>query len=764
MSIERILNNPALVDYITKRLTGERSEIPGADLVAERMQRARQAVHNGQEALLSREEEAIIRRVGRPVFLIVRDRISGKLGDYWQQRIEPARAHLERAIPAVGRIELRGHPRHDWVGTGWLIAPGVLATNRHVALAFGQSNADQFILDTDPAGRPISVSVDFVREHLHKRRRVFRIGRALHVEPVGAGRPDVALFSVEEQATEGPDELSDYIPLCEVDPAEGSVVGAIGYPARDGLRNDATAMAEVFGSVYDVKRFQPGEISAQKSTYFHHDCSTSGGASGSVLVDFTSGRAAGLHYVGYYEKTNYAVKASVLAELLHKLRIKAPERPAVSAPSAAKAGNGGDAPTSHAAPRVQPATATALASLLDLANEKPFALASAEGMTAEQTRELVALLGEARLVLESEELESSDLGSSPEHEVAARLQSWLHQNARHRAEVENLDGEVKFDNLDLRWGLSLLNWLRGLKKHPQLKPGEHVDTLPDRASVAIVGDWGSGLYGAPVVAASVERGGYDMAVHLGDVYYAGTEAEVRENFLQHWPTRPPMLSRALNSNHEMYSGGYGYFKLTLPALKQGGSYFAAQNQHYLIVGLDTGYRDFDLDDDQVTWLQRRIEAADKRRVILMSHHQLYKPGGKPSDKLAQRLEALLASRRIFAWYWGHEHAAVLFEQHARWGLYGRCIGHGGFPYFRHRGDEPIKLGQAESRWRVLPAANGTPAALLLDEPNPYIPTPARPERYGAQGYASLSLDGPRLTERLHRPDGTIIHEQVLVDA
>ena len=33
-------------------------------------------------------------------------------------------------------------------------------------------------------------------------------------------------------------------------------------------------------------------------------------------------------------------------------------------------------------------------------------------------------------------------------------------------------------------------------------------------------------------------------------------------------------------------------------------------------------------------------------------------------------------KKIFAWYWGHEHRCALYDQHPKWGVFGRCIGNG----------------------------------------------------------------------------------------
>ena len=48
---------------------------------------------------------------------------------------------------------------------------------------------------------------------------------------------------------------------------------------------------------------------------------------------------------------------------------------------------------------------------------------------------------------------------------------------------------------------------------------------------------------------------------------------------------------------------------------------------------------------------------------------------------------------------------------------------------------------------------------MLDMPNEYIEE--APERYGANGYVTLAIDGESLTETVHAPDGTVLLEQPL---
>src|SRR5262249_41112896 len=162
--------------------------------------------------------------------------------------------------------------------------------------------------------------------------------------------------------------------------------------------------------------------------------------------------------------------------------------------------------------------------------------------------------------------------------------------------------------------------------------------VDNRLRLAMLGDWGTGLYGARPCAQSIEWSPRppNVLLHLGDVYYAGTEREVEERFLGPWPRVPGALSRAVNSNHEMYSGGNAYFRQPLPTFQQRSSCFALQNDRWLLLGLDSAYEGNDwegghLSTDQVVWISRLIEASGGRKVILFSHHQpfsLFEDQGK----------------------------------------------------------------------------------------------------------------------------------------
>ena len=98
----------------------------------------------------------------------------------------------------------------------------------------------------------------------------------------------------------------------------------------------------------------------------------------------------------------------------------------------------------------------------------------------------------------------------------------------------------------------------------------------------------------------------------------------------------------------------------------------------------------------------------------------------------------------------------LYEPHQFYGLRGRCVGHGGFPYFR----ETKVLGKTAPSapvWKTLESRNLVPSARILDGDNRYI-TEA-PASYGPNGYMSLAFDGAELFEIVHTPEGTEIWNQ-----
>lgn len=231
--------------------------------------------------------------------------------------------------------------------------------------------------------------------------------------------------------------------------------------------------------------------------------------------------------------------------------------------------------------------------------------------------------------------------------------------------------------------------------------------------VALAGDWGTGTDEAYKVASKIEEFRAHYTIHLGDVYFVGDVAEVKENFLgiaddrhSYTPCRWPIGSNgafALNGNHEMYARGLAYFQLILPALGlvangkpqgQKASFFCLQNEHWRIVGLDTGYNSIGipfienfiqpecaLPPEVVTWLREIVfQADDGRGIVLLGHHQYYSAFDSWYTKQAEQMAPFI--RRPVLWFWGHEHRLAIYKSYNSGGgieAYGRCIGHGGMP-------------------------------------------------------------------------------------
>lgn len=231
--------------------------------------------------------------------------------------------------------------------------------------------------------------------------------------------------------------------------------------------------------------------------------------------------------------------------------------------------------------------------------------------------------------------------------------------------------------------------------------------------VALAGDWGTGTNEAAKVANLIAQFKPHYSIHLGDVYFVGDAAEVRENFLgmhnrkRHYaPCLWPSGSEgtfALNGNHEMYARGFGYFGLMLPRLGlmengvahgQGASFFCLENEHWRIVALDTGYNslgwplieylikpDCALPAPLVAWLRDVVKLDEDRRcIVLLSHHQFFSRFDDWYSRPAERLAEFI--HRPVIWFWGHEHRLVIYGD-VRTGIgfdiFGRCIGHGGMP-------------------------------------------------------------------------------------
>jgi hypothetical protein len=224
--------------------------------------------------------------------------------------------------------------------------------------------------------------------------------------------------------------------------------------------------------------------------------------------------------------------------------------------------------------------------------------------------------------------------------------------------------------------------------------------------IAVAGDWGTGTDAAQQVADSMVSNNPELTIHLGDIYYVGLPSDVAENCLGVntgeyfgvlWK-HGSKGSLALNGNHEMYSGGHGYFEKFLPTLgipssndkQQLASFFCLESKVWRILAIDTGYNsdtlfgDCSLEKGLLDWLRDKINPeANRKPTVLLSHHQWFS-GFEDGDytKPADQIAPFLPNQEI-VWLWGHEHRLAIYYPYKdpknHLNAYGRCIGHGGMP-------------------------------------------------------------------------------------
>jgi hypothetical protein len=259
--------------------------------------------------------ETIVRANARPVLLIRDNKVTtdflGPDSQVWAKRISDAGSLLNKAIPSVGRVELKNNPDYQWVGTGWMVASDIIATNRHVAREFARLGPEGFTFRLGLNGAPQAARLDFLEEFERSAKLEFQVDSILWIaSPNG---PDIAFLRMRRSTGDGP--LPPSISLAE-DVALDDFVVTIGYPARDPRVPDQDMVRRIFGDVYEKKRLAPGQIMNVTEEELEHDCSTLGGNSGSAVVSLATGAAVGLHFSGLFLQANFAVPAPKIHDLL----------------------------------------------------------------------------------------------------------------------------------------------------------------------------------------------------------------------------------------------------------------------------------------------------------------------------------------------------------------------------------------------------------------------------------------------------------------
>jgi endonuclease G, mitochondrial len=256
--------------------------------------------------------EAIILATGRPVLLIQEGVVEKSTTPFIENLIKPVRKAFVRPINSVGRVELSDHDTFEWCGTAWRVDEDLLVTNRHVANVFAQRHGSVFKFRLNQAGKTLRARIDFREEYRGKESNEFGILEILWIADDSDTAPDMAVLRVRRDPG-----LPPPIKLAAGEPKTSQPIAVVGYPARDS-RNGAALMTDIFGDIFDVKRFAPGEVrtTGVDTWYLTHDASTLGGNSGSAVFDLATTDVVGLHFGGSFRKTNFAVRVSTIKSIL----------------------------------------------------------------------------------------------------------------------------------------------------------------------------------------------------------------------------------------------------------------------------------------------------------------------------------------------------------------------------------------------------------------------------------------------------------------
>lgn len=286
--------------------------------------------------------EALILLHGRPAIRVrggavdATDPEAGEWGDrftLWQ-----AGPEFGQRLRGVGRIDTdEAH-----VGTGWVVARGVVMTNRHVIQGFAapvprRNSPERWLLTGEP------VTIDFADEPSSSTAATrFKVKSVIWAGETGIDSDtidfadlDVALLEVEtenEARTALPEPAVLAADVTAADRRRETVV--VGYPAQPTTlpvdeRGDydmdvIRRLNEIFRREYGRKYVAPGLVSTApggnpvdpRGWMFEHDSTTLAGNSGScVLAPDAFFAASGLHFGGKWRHANYAHSLGMLKAL-----------------------------------------------------------------------------------------------------------------------------------------------------------------------------------------------------------------------------------------------------------------------------------------------------------------------------------------------------------------------------------------------------------------------------------------------------------------
>lgn len=260
--------------------------------------------------------EAIIETDGsRPVFLVQDDSLNSKataLSGPWQTLLASSQNEIQSVVRAVGRVNDPAHPQR-FQGTAFMVAPGIVMTNRHVLQGIAGNNDGSWTFKPD-------ITVDFSREYGRDRVSSFAVKEVLFtgsqpIDPWSLNHDllDLALLRIEE----APGRTWPLPLPITIRPEAGDVPRAVvvsGFPGDPYTKEAIDLKKKLFQLIFGYKILAPGrvklgtgEVAPNKQWSLGHDATTLPGNSGSCIIDIESGaEVVALHYAGKPRIVNFA--------------------------------------------------------------------------------------------------------------------------------------------------------------------------------------------------------------------------------------------------------------------------------------------------------------------------------------------------------------------------------------------------------------------------------------------------------------------------
>ncbi len=333
LSAERIADS---LGALERAITTVGTDAVDADRAKHLLANARSGMQRlsseGPESALSDDEvkglEAVILTDGSRPAVFVQDNsipLRRSVLGTWHGDAQMHHERINSVTRSVGRIN-DPTATQKFSGTGFVVAPGVIATNRHVLEAVGAEHPGQ--AGTTSWTIHPDVEINFSHEFERDIEPGYTITRVLYAGPmpirgeVNFERLDLALLQCETD-----DNFPPNIPLADPSSTIGAdrKVYVIGYPARP-LFEDRDVLADIFANTFGWKRWAPGKTKAgpgelegdDEAWIMSHDASTLGGNSGSTVFLFEGAGdvCVGMHFAGVSRQQNYAHVVAKIREQL----------------------------------------------------------------------------------------------------------------------------------------------------------------------------------------------------------------------------------------------------------------------------------------------------------------------------------------------------------------------------------------------------------------------------------------------------------------